>query len=64
MFSSILDVLKDFGPIVTAIGVFVAVWTLRSNHEWNRRQYTGLLISGWNDKTSLHHLAVIPEFER
>jgi hypothetical protein len=58
MLMSILEVLKDFGPIVTAIGVFVAVWTLRANHEWNRRHYTALLVSGWNDKTSVHRRAI------
>ena len=56
--TSILDVVKDFGPIITAIGVFVAVWTLRANHEWNRRQYTASLVAAWNEKTSSHRKAI------
>lgn len=55
---SVLDVVKDLGPIITAIAVFVAVWTLRANHEWNRRHYTALLVATWNDKTSAHRKAI------
>ncbi|QNI30846.1 DUF4760 domain-containing protein [Alloacidobacterium dinghuense] len=57
-YTGVLDVIKDFGPIVTAVGVFVAVWTLRANHDWNRRQYTAILVAGWNEKTSIHRKAI------
>src|SRR5216683_1167020 len=56
--SSILGTLRDLGAVITAIGVLVAVWTLRANHDWNRRQYTALLVANWNDKTSSHRKAI------
>jgi hypothetical protein len=34
MLMPVLEFIKDVGPVVTAIGVFVAVWTLRANHDW------------------------------
>lgn len=57
-FESIFNFVKDAGPIVTAVGIFVAVWTLRANQDWNRRQYTALLVASWNDKTSSHRKAI------
>ena len=54
----VLDILKDVGPVVTALAVLVAVWTLRANHDWNRRQFTAQLVAGWNDKTSAHRKAI------
>ncbi len=58
MLMPILEFIKDVGPVVTAVGVFVAVWTLRANHDWNRRQYTATLVAGWNEKTSVHRKAI------
>lgn len=55
---SVLSVLKDYGSIITAISVLVAVWTLRANHDWNRRNYTAALIGQWNDETSVHRKAI------
>lgn len=57
-FSSAMEVVRDCGTLATAIGVIVAVWTLRANHDWNRRQYTAMLVANWNDKTSLHRKAI------
>jgi len=47
-----------FGPIATALGVFVAIWALRANHDWNRRNFTAALIGQWNEKTSIHRQAI------
>jgi hypothetical protein len=55
---SFIDAVKDAAPIVTAIGVIVAVWTLRANHDWNRRLYTAQLVASWNEKISSHRKAI------
>jgi hypothetical protein len=56
--SSMLAVIRDFAPAFTALGLIVAVWTLRANHEWNRRNYTVGLITAWNEKTSSHRKVI------
>ena len=58
MLGSFLDVLRDIGPLLTACGLFVAIWTLRANHAWNRRNYTAGLVVHWNDRTSVHRKAI------
>jgi hypothetical protein len=43
---------------VTAIGVIAAIWTLRRNHDWNRRHYAATMVVDWNDKTAAHRKAI------
>ncbi|MGO9085917.1 MAG: DUF4760 domain-containing protein [Candidatus Sulfotelmatobacter sp.] len=55
---NVLGVLKEYGSLITAFSVFVAIWTLKANHDWNRRNYTAGLIGEWNDETSIHRKAI------
>lgn len=56
--TNVLSVIRDVGPLITAIAVVVAIWTLKANHDWNRRNYTAALIAQWNDKTSIHRRTI------
>lgn len=53
------------GSVSTAVGVFLALLTLRNTHEWNRRHYTVEFLDDWNE-SARKHLAVLerefPEF--
>ena len=49
---------QQLAPVITAIAVIVAAWTLRANHEWNRRQYAMNMISEWNSRTAVHRKAI------
>ena len=51
IFLSILDTIAKIGPLVAAIAVMVAAYTLYTNHDWNRRQFASQLISSWNKQT-------------
>ena len=55
---SVLAVLKEYGSLITAFAVLVAIWTLKANHDWNRRNYTAGLVAEWNDETSVHRRAI------
>lgn len=53
-----LSIIGNVGPFLTAIGLFLTVWALKANHDWNRRLYAANLVAEWNDKTA-HHRRVI-----
>ena len=46
-----LEVLSGAGLILTAVGLFLGVLTLRETHEWNRRHYTVELMASWKEVT-------------
>ena len=46
------------GSASTAVGVFLALLTLRNTHEWNRRHYTIEFLDDWNE-SARKHLAVL-----
>src|SRR5690349_781551 len=50
--------LPNIGPILTAAALLLTVWTLRRNHDWNRRQYAANMVADWNVKTSVHRKAI------
>ena len=45
-------------PVITAVGLILTFWTLKSNHDWNRRHYATNLIVEWNNKTFSHRKAI------
>jgi hypothetical protein len=53
------------GSVSTAVGVLLALLTLRHTHEWNRRHYTVEFLDDWNENAR-SHLTVLekqfPEF--
>jgi hypothetical protein len=59
---TILDWLALIAPSITAVGVLVAVLTLRANHDWNRRQYAMQILADWNPQTSEHRKAIESAF--
>jgi hypothetical protein len=50
--------LPNIGPLLTAVALFLTVWTLKRNHDWNRRQYASNMVAEWNTKTSIHRKAI------
>src|SRR5712675_549681 len=50
--------LRNAGALVAAAGLFLTVWQLRRNHDWNRREYAGKMAADWNEKTSAHRRAI------
>jgi Domain of unknown function (DUF4760) len=54
----LLWLLPNIGPIIAAVGLFLTIWALRRNHDWNRRQYAMTLLADWNDRTSNHKEAI------
>ncbi|MGF1638419.1 MAG: DUF4760 domain-containing protein [Cyclobacteriaceae bacterium] len=44
--------------LITIIGLFLTFWTLKANHDWNRRHYATNLIAEWNSKTFSHRKAI------
>jgi hypothetical protein len=55
-----LNALTAIGSVATAIGVFLAIMTLRSEHEWNRRHYTVEFLDSWNE-SARKHLRILEE---
>jgi hypothetical protein len=57
--SSILEAVLDFlGNVVTILGFPFAIWTLRLNRDWKRREYVMKLIEEWNARTIIHRQVV------
>lgn len=54
----VIETLKIILPAITAIGVIIAIYTLRANHDWNRRNYAISLLEKWNEKTIVHRRAI------
>ena len=54
--------LPNVGAVLAAIGLGLTVWTLRRNHDWNRRHYTMSLVSGWEEQTACHKEAIEKAF--
>ena len=48
----------EFVAMLTAIGVFLAFWTLKANHNWNRRHYALNMTMKWNSETLVHRKAI------
>ena len=44
--------------IAVLIAVLIAVWTLKANHNWNRRRYTLGLLEDWNIQTAKHRKTI------
>jgi hypothetical protein len=50
------------GSLSTAVGVFLAFFSLRESHDWNRRQYTIEYFSHWNEGARKHLNILEKEF--
>lgn len=61
-----LDTISEFAKLIGIIGTFIGVWiavrSLRENHEWNRRQYAMNIIVNWNQNTVEHAKAIEEQF--
>jgi Domain of unknown function (DUF4760) len=57
-----INTLQDWLPVISLIftgsALVFAIFSLRANHEWNRRNLACQLVAGWNDKTSAHRRAI------
>ena len=61
----VVQAVTAVSSVSTAVGVLLALLTLRHTHEWNRRHYTVEFLDDWNE-SARRHLTVLekqfPEF--
>ena len=58
----IVQAMNAVGSVSTAVGIFLALLTLRNTHEWNRRQFTIQFLGNWNESTRKHFVALEKQF--
>jgi hypothetical protein len=58
----VLQALTVVGSVSTAVGIFLAILTLRDTQEWNRRQYTVDFLKNWNECTREHFVELEKQF--
>jgi len=58
IFGWIISHITEIGVVITAIGVFLAFFTLRANHDWNRRERAIAMAEKWNTQTLVHRKAI------
>jgi hypothetical protein len=54
----VLQAATAVGSVATAVGIFLALISLRDTHEWNRRHFTIELLDNWNE-SAREHLSVL-----
>ena len=59
---TVIQSILAVGSVSTAVGIFIALWTLHEAHEWNRRHYTIELLDKWNENARKHLEALEIEF--
>jgi hypothetical protein len=58
----IMQAVTAVGSVSTAVGVFLALLTLRATHEWNRRHYTIEFLGDWNERARKHLVVIEKQF--
>lgn len=58
----VVQAMTAVGSVSTAVGVFLALLSLRNTHEWNRRHYTIDFLGNWNESTRKHFVALEKQF--
>jgi hypothetical protein len=58
----LLQAVVAVGALSTAVGIFLAYYSLRDSHEWNRRQYTIQFLGCWNECARDHLNVLEKEF--
>ncbi len=55
---TVTTIILAFGSIGTLIAAGLVYRTLKSNHDWQRREYALNILRGWNEHTSKHWQAI------
>lgn len=50
--------LQALQVVVTVGGFGFAIWQLRSEYRWRRREFALHMLAEWNDKTAAHHRGI------
>src|SRR6266436_10392512 len=50
--------ISNVATLLAALGLFLTVWTLRANHDWNRRNYAANLSAKWSEETGDNRKAI------
>ena len=58
----LLEAATSIGSLFTVVAVLLAVFSLRADHEWNRRHYTLELMGLWNSRARPHLTYLEHEF--
>lgn len=58
----IVQAITAVGSVSTAVGVFLALLTIRNAHEWNRRHYTIEVLENWNECARKHLIVLEKQF--